>query len=664
MYMPTGPVRGRFTETSPRNFDVSPTIQRVQRLGRNVNHSNTPETYKRLSEQYISQLGAERRVSDDLISGIGKNRKSVFQNNAQAAILSPRPMKSLNRYKGNGQSEYNKRREDAISSHDGVAKQTHGNSKMMEDAIDRKLAQYETAKSESKSSTEEKKSDIQYQLAGPSSQSANDTNRFSYLLENKNSGYVPYADPPWGTLDTKDHEDVKKREREINKKIKKYYDNEKTFDSTGIVHQYHERSQPPKRDSPLKLGLLEKLQGAPVQPKRRGLRVFEQSYKSEGVKHKVHERSETPTEHRRHANHVTENANGRISTDKSVSKSDNNSVEIIGNGTSLLEQLPSASKAYQYASRPNGVRVYPKEYVKNSFESQRYLSPRQQRSLPEKPGIVNFENIANKETSKLAQQSNVAGTSKVSRFVLNQEPDFRASFRKYFEEANQQKDVLNEQIFSPRRSLPLPKSHPMMLINTSRKRQFAGKHNSERTGSDYSSINDKLHVMGEPVNADSYSIKVVDGGGTARQENSDNSGSSTSRSLHLSMPKSLGRKRPSEQKQSLLATKDWSIPQYPDPGNQLENRKLYNLKRSSGLRARDFVSGGKDVLLNNDGATGVAIVDEFNANHTKIGAYSPESVHGVKATYAKSSKAYARSERTWDSMVGHSRHSSNGNFTF
>lgn len=265
-----------------------------------------------------------------MISGIGKNRKSVFQNNAQAAILSPRPMKSLNRYKADNQEESYKLSEDGITSHDGVPKQIYRN---MKDAIDKKLAEDEVAKYESKSSTEEKKNDFQNQLVGPSSQFLNNTNRFSYLLENKDSGYVPYSDPPWGTLDTKDHEDVKKREREINKKIKKYYDSQKTFDSTGIVHQYHERSQPPKSDSPLKRGLLEKLQGAPVQSKRRGLRVFEQSYKSEGVKHKVHERSVTPTEHRRQTNYGAEKANSRVLADNSVSEAGNNSAKIVGNGT-------------------------------------------------------------------------------------------------------------------------------------------------------------------------------------------------------------------------------------------------------------------------------------------------------------------------------------------
>ena len=37
-------------------------------------------------------------------------------------------------------------------------------------------------------------------------------------------------------------------------------------------------------------------------------------------------------------------------------------------------------------------------------------------------------------------------------------------------------------------------------------------------------------------------------------------------------------------------------------------------------------------------------IDEFNKNSTKIGAYSPESVHGVKASYARDSKAYRRSD--------------------
>ena len=304
-------------------------------------------------------------------------------------------------------------------------------------------------------------------------------------------------------------------------------------------------------------------------------------------------------------------------------------------------------------------------YVKNSFEPQRYLSPRQNRSLPEKSTIVNFETVANKETSALARQSNLTHTSKVSRFVMNQEPDFKASFRKNFEEVNQQKDVIKDEIFSPRRSLPLPITHPMMQINTSRKRQYAGKHNNERRDSDYSSINDKLHVMGEPVTADNYSLKGNEGGGdTARRDVGGEDGSNTSRSFYLSMPKSLGRKKPFEQKKQLYVTKDWSKPQYPDPGNQLENHKLYNIKRSSGLRARDFISGGKDVLLNQGGKTGVEIVDEFNKNSTKIGAYSPESVHGVKASYARDSKAYRRSERTWDSMVGHSRYTSNGNFEY
>ena len=48
MYMPTGPVRGRFREVSPRNFNASPTIQRVQHRGRNVNYANTAEQYKRM----------------------------------------------------------------------------------------------------------------------------------------------------------------------------------------------------------------------------------------------------------------------------------------------------------------------------------------------------------------------------------------------------------------------------------------------------------------------------------------------------------------------------------------------------------------------------------------------------------------------------------------
>ena len=99
--------------------------------------------------------------------------------------------------------------------------------------------------------------------------------------------------------------------------------------------------------------------------------------------------------------------------------------------------------------------------------------------MPEKSTIVNFETVANKETSALARQSNLTHTSKVSRFVMNQEPDFKASFRKNFEEVNQQKDVIKDEIFSPRRSLPLPITHPMMQINTSRKRQYAGKHNNE-----------------------------------------------------------------------------------------------------------------------------------------------------------------------------------------
>ena len=57
MYMPTGPVRGRFREMSPRNFDASPTIQRVQHRGRNVDHANSANRYKQLSEQYIADLG-------------------------------------------------------------------------------------------------------------------------------------------------------------------------------------------------------------------------------------------------------------------------------------------------------------------------------------------------------------------------------------------------------------------------------------------------------------------------------------------------------------------------------------------------------------------------------------------------------------------------------
>ena len=76
-----------------------------------------------------------------------------------------------------------------------------------------------------------------------------------------------------------------------------------------------------------------------------------------------------------------------------------------------------------------------------------------------------------------------------------------------------------------------------MQLNTSRKRQFA-KHNTERIGSDYSSINDKLHVMVEPVHADTYSIKAGEGEAQLRQENSTNGGS-TNNSVCLSIPKSL-----------------------------------------------------------------------------------------------------------------------------
>ena len=72
----------------------------------------------------------------------------------------------------------------------------------------------------------------------------------------------------------------------------------------------------------------------------------------------------------------------------------------------------------------------------------------------------------------------------------------------------------------------------------------------------------------------------------------------------------------------------------------------------------------RDVLLKQDGNTGFDIVDELNKNSTKIGSYGSESMHGVKATYARESKAYRNSERKWDSMVGHSRYTNDGNFEY
>ncbi len=56
-----------------------------------------------MSEQYIEELGKKKRISEPLISEIGKDRKSIFQSNAQASLLlsssSPRPMESLNKYR-------------------------------------------------------------------------------------------------------------------------------------------------------------------------------------------------------------------------------------------------------------------------------------------------------------------------------------------------------------------------------------------------------------------------------------------------------------------------------------------------------------------------------------------------------------------------------------
>ena len=100
-------------------------------------------------------------------------------------------------------------------------------------------------------------------------------NPFAFIILRKSP---QDAEPPWGTVNTKDREEIKQKDKEIKKKIKSYYNSQKTFDST-ISHQYHKRSEPPKSDSPLKKGLLEKLQGTIEVPKRNGLKtIYGDSY--------------------------------------------------------------------------------------------------------------------------------------------------------------------------------------------------------------------------------------------------------------------------------------------------------------------------------------------------------------------------------------------------
>ena len=579
---PPGHVRGRMLSSNPtENFQSSPMISRVQHrrspdANVKINHA---EEYQRLSNLYLNELTKNRKAFE-------RNRQ-FHVNEEKAAPPSPRPAASIDAMTGE-QSKEASSPEDRFNAYEAKVAET--------------MAKYAV---ENDSKVEERP--VVQQERQPTSSLTGPVvvpplpNRFSYLLKNSTPAFTPY-------------------------KHRAGY--KSTFETTGIKHQVHERSLPPPMQQPNN-GFLDGVYSHQKLPKARGPRTFSGAYGSFGVDHQVHERSETPVR-RTNRQRVRQD----LEQEQQLSPRATASM-----GLSLLDQLPSAPKVDTDESlAKRGIRVYPDVLAQKSFEAQAYLSPRRASSLRERPLKVQFGAKGNKVTSAVAR-ADIPQTSKVSRFVINQDPDVKETKKKGFEK-HQLLDCLDDLIFSPRHqeAAPLPKYHPAMQLNTSRKKYYPDRAHVERTaGIDYSSDRASLHVMAEPLAMD-----VGDDGPT------DGTSGSGRRAIYLSCPKSLGRKRPIQQKQELFLSKDWTVPEYPDPGDQLMNRKKYGTKGSGSLsgRARDFITGGKDIILPEPGAPPMHAFDQ--------GA-SP----GVKSSYAKQTREYMRAERKWDFMIGHSRHKLN-----
>jgi hypothetical protein len=612
---PPGPVRGRMHEQAGvNNFEASPLISRVPHLKRANYGIDNAEKYRQLSDEYLKQ--------------IGNDRKSQLRANAMASLSAIGSPRSTNAEGSTAKNQSSFPLGDiAVKSMPPQIHGIYGKEAQKEALVKEKLAQYRVQEASDTSVA---------QTMHPGSQPSprekgTNRNRFSYLLDNMDAGYSPYKDMPKESEEKEGKQEDPLRQ-EPPPPGRRHHSDE--WISTNVVaHQIHQRSPPPKerpRKSKEDLGMFNTIFDHQKSNKPTGSRHFKHHYGSVGVHHKMHERSPSPVSYKRAAESQSE----RAEEEKLLDAQPNTP-----RGLSLLDKLPTGANVAENV--PCGIRVYPDRLAQQGIEPyQGSFSPRHYRSsVSNRPVKVQFGAQGNLESSVVARSTDDT-TSKVARFVINQDPDVKETRKKNFELNDLTKDSVQQEHFNNPSGLylPLPKTHPVLQINSSRKKQYPGKAYQERsTGLDYSTVDSILHVMEQPLAAPA---PPDDAPGSAR------------RTISLSMPKALGRRRHNDKKQGLLATQPWCIPEYPDPGDQLANRKQFYSKRSSADRARDFM-GGKDVILPSAeaGATGVFVYDKYRA---------PESM-GVKAKYAKESTAYWRAGKTWVSMVGSDRNSNANN---